>query len=138
MKRPVAAAAVLLALAACSDKNEGAVALTASDTACRVATTDVRAGKVRFAIKNAGRETTEVYVYADGDSSFAVTVDLVDEDGTFLDRANALSVTVANVAPTVASCRLTATVRRFVKVRLFSTSRKALSTVERYRSSVSR
>ena len=67
MKRPLIAAAVLLALAACGDKNEGAVALTASDTACRPATTDIKAGKVRFAIKNAGRETTEVYVYADGD-----------------------------------------------------------------------
>ena len=31
-----------------------------------------------------------------------ITVDLADEDGTFLDRANALSVTVNNVAPTIA------------------------------------
>ena len=31
-----------------------------------------------------------------------ITVDLVDEDGTFLDRANAKSVTVDNVAPTIA------------------------------------
>ena len=32
----------------------------------------------------------------------AITVDLIDEDGTYLDRANALSVTVNNVAPTIA------------------------------------
>ena len=32
----------------------------------------------------------------------AITVDLTDEDGTFLDRANALSVTVNNVAPSIA------------------------------------
>ena len=31
-----------------------------------------------------------------------MTVDLVDEDGTFLDQANAHSVHVVNVAPTIA------------------------------------
>ena len=35
-------------------------------------------------------------------ANHAITVDLVDEDGTFLNRANALSVTVNNVAPTIA------------------------------------
>ena len=41
------------------------------------------------------------HTYADGPNDYNVTVDLVDEDGTFLDRANALSVHVNNVAPTV-------------------------------------
>src|SRR5439155_1076894 len=41
------------------------------------------------------------HTYADGPNSYAVTVDLTDEDGTFLDQANALSVTVNNVAPTI-------------------------------------
>ena len=41
------------------------------------------------------------HTYADGPDDHAITVDLVDEDGTFLDRANALSVHVNNVAPTV-------------------------------------
>src|SRR5439155_11546 len=41
------------------------------------------------------------HTYADGPSDHAITVDLVDEDGTFLDRANALSVHVNNVAPSV-------------------------------------
>jgi uncharacterized cupredoxin-like copper-binding protein len=66
VKRPVLAAAVLLSLAACG-ATKRAVALTATDTSCRPATTDVKAGTVRFAVKNAGRETTEVYVYAAGD-----------------------------------------------------------------------
>ena len=35
----------------------------------------------------------KTHTYADGASDHAITVDLVDEDGTFLDRANALSVT---------------------------------------------
>ena len=37
----------------------------------------------------------------------SITVDLVDEDGTFLDRANAKSVTVNNVSPTVSALTLT-------------------------------
>src|SRR4030095_13333933 len=44
----------------------------------------------------------KTHVYADGPNSYTITVDLTDEDGTFLDRANPLSVTVANVAPAVA------------------------------------
>ena len=36
----------------------------------------------------------KTHTYADGPASRAITVDLVDEDGTFLDRANAKSVTV--------------------------------------------
>src|SRR5207244_2755817 len=42
----------------------------------------------------------KTHTYADGPATRAITVDLVDEDGTFLDRANAFSVTVNNVAPT--------------------------------------
>ena len=41
------------------------------------------------------------HTYADGPDDHAITVDLLDEDGTFLNRANALSVHVNNVAPTV-------------------------------------
>ncbi len=40
------------------------------------------------------------HVYADGDATPTITVDLVDEDGTYEDVA-ALSITVNNVAPTV-------------------------------------
>src|SRR5207244_6273040 len=42
----------------------------------------------------------KTHTYADGPNDYNVTVDLTDEDGTFLDRANALSVHVNNVAPT--------------------------------------
>src|SRR5213076_957007 len=41
------------------------------------------------------------HTYADGPSDHAITVDLVDEDGTYLDRANLLSVHVNNVPPHV-------------------------------------
>src|SRR4029078_2649923 len=44
----------------------------------------------------------KTHTYADGLNTRSITVDLVDEDGTFLDRANALSVTVNNVAPSIA------------------------------------
>jgi uncharacterized delta-60 repeat protein len=44
----------------------------------------------------------KTHTYADGPNVGNVTVDLVDEDGTFLNRANALSVSVSNVAPTIA------------------------------------
>ena len=41
----------------------------------------------------------QTHTYADGPNSYAISVDLVDEDGTFFDSANALTVTVDNVAP---------------------------------------
>src|SRR5205823_5565902 len=41
------------------------------------------------------------HAYADGPNSYAVTVDLTDEDGTYPNAGNPLSVTVDNVAPTV-------------------------------------
>ena len=49
-----------------------------------------------------GSNGVKTHTYADGPASRAITVDLVDEDGTFLDRANAKSVTVDNVAPSIA------------------------------------
>jgi Ca2+-binding RTX toxin-like protein len=44
----------------------------------------------------------KTHVYADAPATRAITVDLVDEDGTHTNRANALSVSVNNVAPTAA------------------------------------
>jgi CSLREA domain-containing protein len=41
----------------------------------------------------------KTHVYATGAATYAITVDLIDEDGTHLDRANPLSVYV-NAAPT--------------------------------------
>src|SRR4029079_5097361 len=44
----------------------------------------------------------KTHTYADGPNNYNVTVDLVDEDGTFSNAANPLSVHVNNVAPTIA------------------------------------
>ena len=54
-----------------------------------------------------GSNGVKTHTYADGPISRSITVDLVDEDGTFLDAANALSVTVNNVAPTVGTVTVT-------------------------------
>ena len=44
----------------------------------------------------------KTHTYADGPNDHDITVDLTDEDDTFLDAANAKSVHVNNVAPTIA------------------------------------
>ena len=49
----------------------------------------------------------KTHTYADGPSTRVITVDLTDEDGTFTDAANALSVSVTNVAPTVGTVTVT-------------------------------
>jgi len=67
--------AAALPLAACGSGDDGdaqaasgvRVAVTASDDACTVATTRLRAGTQRFAVTNEGPETTEFYVFGDGD-----------------------------------------------------------------------
>src|SRR5207237_10818584 len=41
----------------------------------------------------------KTHTYADGPNNYNITVDLVDEDGTYLDGANAQSVQLNNVAP---------------------------------------
>ena len=42
------------------------------------------------------------HIYQDGPAVENITVDLTDEDGTFLNRANPFMVTVDNVPPTIA------------------------------------
>src|SRR5205085_8345520 len=49
------------------------------------------------------------HTYADGPNTYPITVDLTDEDGTYLDQANALNAVVTNAAPTVAANTATAT-----------------------------
>ena len=56
-----------------------------------------------------GTNGVKTHTYADGPDNHAITVDLTDEDDTFIDQANALSVTVDNVKPTVAIDSLTGT-----------------------------
>ena len=62
------ASALGLAAAACSSTDSGdAVAITATDTQCQVARTNLEAGNRSFKVTNNGGKTTEVYVYAEGD-----------------------------------------------------------------------
>lgn len=64
-----------LALTACSDSGPssggGSVAVTATDTACTLGRTDLAAGRTTFAVKNGGKDVTEVYVYGAGDKVMA-------------------------------------------------------------------
>ncbi len=62
----LAGAAGWLALAACTSSSGGsgpAVAVTSSDTECRVATTTLTPGTHTFEVENTGGQVTEVYVY---------------------------------------------------------------------------
>jgi uncharacterized cupredoxin-like copper-binding protein len=67
----VAAGGVVLlaALAGCSSKTKDAdsVAVTATDSACEVATTELSSGTTTFDVTNKGNDVTEVYVYGEGD-----------------------------------------------------------------------
>lgn len=70
--------ALLLTLTACASAGEkggstaaGTVAVTSSDDACDVATTELRAGTHRFQVANKGSKVTEFYLYGDGDKLVA-------------------------------------------------------------------
>jgi iron uptake system component EfeO len=74
--RPACAVAVLATLGAavtgCAQKSEaksgdGAIEVTASDTACKVSDKEFPAGHIKLAVQNTGSKVTEVYVYAKGD-----------------------------------------------------------------------
>ena len=59
-------------IAGCSTEEPGAngsapITVTASDTACAVARTEVSAGVTVFKVSNTGSKVTEFYVYATGD-----------------------------------------------------------------------
>jgi iron uptake system component EfeO len=69
-----AAAAAVVPLAACGDDagsdaaaGSGKITVDASDTECKVASSESDAGTVTFAIANKGNKVTEFYVYAPGD-----------------------------------------------------------------------
>ncbi|TVT52688.1 peptidase M75 family protein [Amycolatopsis rhizosphaerae] len=67
------AAVVLLALSACSSgQNTSAdgtapITVSATDTACEVAPTSVKAGNLTFEVTNKGTKVTEFYLYGEGD-----------------------------------------------------------------------
>jgi iron uptake system component EfeO len=69
-----AAAAALAGCGGGSDGDDGGgsgaggpIAVNATDTACKVARTDISSGTVVFSVKNGGSKVTEFYVYAAGD-----------------------------------------------------------------------
>jgi PKD domain-containing protein len=56
-----------------------------------------------------GTNGLKTHTYADGPNSYNISVDLTDEDGTFIDQANPLSVTADNVKPAPSIDSLTGT-----------------------------
>lgn len=74
MRSTLLAALPLCLVAACggsSSSGSGSgssadVAVESGDSTCKVATTQLAAGKHTFDVKNVGKDTTEVYVYAKG------------------------------------------------------------------------
>jgi iron uptake system component EfeO len=69
-----AAALAVTGLTACGDDDsggaapkDGKIAVTASDTECKVGRTEADAGTLTFTITNKGSKVTEFYVYASGD-----------------------------------------------------------------------
>jgi uncharacterized cupredoxin-like copper-binding protein len=85
---PVFAAALftLPLLAACGGKDSTGsgsdkVAITATDTACKVAKTELKAGETAFAVTNKGDKATEVYVYSEDEGSYTHIVSEVENIG---------------------------------------------------------
>ena len=66
----ISTAVLPLALAGCTEKTEaddGAIAVTATDDSCDVATSEAKTGDTTFQITNNGTKVTEFYVYGAGD-----------------------------------------------------------------------
>jgi len=76
-------AAATLAGCGGSDKASaaGAIAITATDDACQVATTSLTPGKTTFAVTNKGSKTTEVYIYGQQDGKYSKIVSEVENIG---------------------------------------------------------
>lgn len=81
---PVAA---LPLLAACASSGGGpgsggsAVPVTAGDSRCDVARTDLQAGSTTFSVRNTGSSVTEVYVYGKDGDAFTKVVGEVENIG---------------------------------------------------------
>jgi hypothetical protein len=71
-------------LAACGDSGTGSgttVAIEASDDACKVARTELAAGRVTFDVTNKGSKITEVYVYGEQGGRFDKIISEVENIG---------------------------------------------------------
>ncbi|MFF6994308.1 cupredoxin domain-containing protein [Streptomyces sp. NPDC008313] len=85
---PVLATALLAlpVLAACGGKDSGGtggdkIAVIATDTACEVAKTELKAGDTRFTVTNKGDKATEVYVYGEHEGAYSHIVTEVENIG---------------------------------------------------------
>jgi iron uptake system component EfeO len=69
----LSAAALVLPLAACSggDSDDGAIAVTATDSECTPSATDLPAGVTQFKVTNKGSQSTELYVLREDGSIVA-------------------------------------------------------------------
>jgi PKD repeat protein/Ca2+-binding EF-hand superfamily protein len=76
-----------------------------------------------------GADGVQTHTYGDGPNTYAITMDLIDEDGTFLNRANALDVTVLNVAPTVTLSGLASADEGQIRHYTFTTSDAGLDSI---------
>ena len=67
--RSTAVALVALAIGAvgCTSSSSNAIAVTSTDTTCVPARTRLDAGKLTFEVTNKGKQTTELYVFGEGD-----------------------------------------------------------------------
>ncbi|MFI6600292.1 cupredoxin domain-containing protein [Nonomuraea sp. NPDC050536] len=86
--RTVPGIGALLLLAACGSTGSGgapasgtSVAITATDTACQVAKTELQAGQTTFAVTNNGNQVTEVYVYGEQAGTYTKVVSEVENIG---------------------------------------------------------
>jgi iron uptake system component EfeO len=63
--RAAVAVALLVALAGCASPpaTGASIAIESSDTACTLSATSAPAGPTTFSVRNAGGETTELYIY---------------------------------------------------------------------------
>lgn len=84
------AATALLALpllAACGgaadaeSSGSSEIAITATDTACKVAATELKAGETTFAVSNKGDKVTEVYLYGEHEGAYTKIVSEVENIG---------------------------------------------------------
>jgi len=87
----VAAACAVGALTACGNDDSSApkgdaVAITATDSECKVAKTSFDPGPVTFAVTNKGQQTTEVYVYGQQGGAFTKVITEVENIGPGITR----------------------------------------------------
>ncbi|MGW7256564.1 cupredoxin domain-containing protein [Streptomyces sp. NPDC054834] len=85
-------------MASCNDtenstSGDSKVAINATDTACDVAKTELKAGETTFAVTNKGGKTTEVYVYGEHDGAYTKVISEVENIGPSTSRDMEMKLT---------------------------------------------